>query len=623
MERFPYKPRRHQLEVSREITRELKRRHVVLEAPTGFGKTPVVIHALIPFIERGRRVVWAVRTGSETDRPIEEIRVFRERAGLRVFAMSFRGKRDMCLLARRFGEQLDYSEVSYICSRERSRCPYYRRLEEGVDLQRLTSRGALTYLDVLGEAERLGVCPYFLQRRLLRLADVVSLSYNYVVSEELSWSIKALFPFREAVLVVDEAHNLQHLNLGGDEVTEGTLERAASEARLVGDKEVAELVEHVRERVAELFGGLGEEESKAFDPEELLPPGYQELIERALKAGEAVREMMYKQGKRPRSSLHHLASFLEAALAARGVRGVALVAERLDGKIHLEILDMKSAEILRGVWRSFWRVIFMSGTLTPIEAFAETVGLDDYHAISVPSPYDEANASVYLVSDLTTRGEELSDEMARRYVEAVALLLGRVRRNTAVFTASYRVQARLLEAGLREEAERLGYEVLVERREMGGAEAETVLRRFKSLSREGRGLLVAPMGGRFAEGADYPGEELMCVFLAGIPFEKPTVKTQLYIEYYQELYGEEKGRMYAYVIPALRRAAQALGRALRSPYDQAVIVLGDSRYKHYMTLLPDYVRELAVEVSRRELSKARLPWEEVKLPREQAPAGKP
>jgi len=132
---------------------------------------------------------------------------------------------------------------------------------------------------------------------------------------------------------------------------------------------------------------------------------------------------------------------------------------------------------------------------------------------------------------------------------------------------------------------------------------------------------VAPMGGRFAEGADYPGEELMCVFLAGIPFEKPTVKTQLYIEYYQELYGEEKGRLYAYVIPALRRAAQALGRALRSPYDQAVIVLGDGRYKHYMALLPDYVRELAVEVSRRELSKVRLPWEEVKLPREQAPAG--
>jgi len=136
----------------------------------------------------------------------------------------------------------------------------------------------------------------------------------------------------------------------------------------------------------------------------------------------------------------------------------------------------------------------MSGTLTPVEAFAETVGLEDYHAISVPSPYDEANASVYLVSDLTTRGEELSGEMARRYVEAAALLLGRVRRNTAIFTASYRVQAKLLEVGLKEAAERLGYEVLVERREMSGAEAEAVLRRFKSLGRGGQGPPRGPHG---------------------------------------------------------------------------------------------------------------------------------
>ncbi|MEM4639759.1 MAG: DEAD/DEAH box helicase family protein, partial [Thermofilum sp.] len=66
---FPYTPRKHQLEVSKEISRELRRRNVILEAPTGFGKTPVVIHALLPYLEKGYRVVWAVRTGSETDRP--------------------------------------------------------------------------------------------------------------------------------------------------------------------------------------------------------------------------------------------------------------------------------------------------------------------------------------------------------------------------------------------------------------------------------------------------------------------------------------------------------------------------------------------------------------------------
>jgi hypothetical protein len=65
------------------------------------------------------------------DRSLEEFRVFREKSNARLIAISFRGKKDICLLAKEFGEILDYSEVSYICSRERKRCPYYKRLEEG------------------------------------------------------------------------------------------------------------------------------------------------------------------------------------------------------------------------------------------------------------------------------------------------------------------------------------------------------------------------------------------------------------------------------------------------------------------------------------------------------------
>ena len=607
--RFPYEPRPHQIEVAEAIARELRRGNIVLEAPTGFGKTPVVIYALIPFLRRGVRVVWAVRTGSETDRPVEEFKVFRERAGLDFLAMSFRGKRDMCLLAREFSEPLDYTEVSYICSRQRSRCPYYRRLRRGVDVEPLVERGALTYGEVFEAAAELRVCPYFLQRELLRYADVVSLSYNYVVNPSLGWSLRSIFPFHRSILVVDEAHNLQGLNLGGDTITEGTLRRARAEAVELGDDEVESLVEHVERRALERFRGLGEDDAEAFEPEELLPPSPELLLEEALRAGQAIREARFREGRRPRSSLYHFAKFFERALALSGVRGVALIAERLGGRLHLSIWDMRAAEAFSEVWGSFKRVILMSGTLSPVEAFAETVGLSSYYSISVPSPYGRGNAAVYLVRDLTTRGEELSEEMAGRYVEAIARLLSRVRRNAAVFTASYRVQEGLLRAGLRGAAEALGYEVFLERRGMSGLEAAEMLRAFKSLAREGRGLLVGPMGGRFAEGADYPGEELMCVFLAGIPFEKPTAKTRLYVEYYQELYGEEKGRLYAYIYPALRRASQALGRALRSPRDTAVIVLGDYRYRGYMPLLPDYVRRLAEPISHLELDRVVLPWE--------------
>jgi DNA excision repair protein ERCC-2 len=610
--KFPYKPRPRQLEVASEIQETLKTANVILEAPTGFGKTPVVIYSLLPFLDRGGRIVWAVRTGNETDRPIEEFRVFREKSNARFIAMSFRGKKDMCLLAKEFGETLDYSEVSYICSRERKRCPYYKRLEEGVDYSTLLSRGVLTYSEVYEWARKKKVCPYFLQRELLKVADVVSLSYNYVVDENLSWTIKGAFPLSQSILVVDEAHNLTQLNLGGDTVTEGTIERAKREAEELEARDMAEFIDKIQENVEKEFSSLGEEESQVFSPLKLID-GREEMIEKMKTLGEEVRDMRFREGKRPHSSLYHLANFLEEATSYEGERGVALIAEKIDGKIHLNIWDMRSSEILSNVWKKFRRVIFMSGTLSPIEAFAETIGVKNYKPISVPSPYDETNASVYIVKDLTTRGEELSQEMARKYVEAIGRVLERVKGNTAVFTASYRIQLKLLEAGLRETSQQKGYQVFVEKRDMSGQEAGEILQEFKKLADEGKGLLVAPMGGRFAEGIDLPGKELVCVFLAGIPFEKPTVKTNLYISYYEELYGEGKGRLYAYIYPALRKASQAIGRALRSPRDQAVIILGDHRYNNYLPLLPDYVRELRQEISHTELDHIQPPWERIKL----------
>ena len=79
----------------------------------------------------------------------------------------------------------------------------------------------------------------------------------------------------------------------------------------------------------------------------------------------------------------------------------------------------------------------------------------------------------------------------------------------------------------------------------------------------------------------------------GIPFDRMSIKTRLYLKYYEELYGKRKGPYYAYVVPALRRASQALGRALRSRDDRGIFVLGDERYseKRFLQLLPDFVLE--------------------------------
>jgi hypothetical protein len=152
-----------------------------------------------------------------------------------------------------------------------------------------------------------------------------------------------------------------------------------------------------------------------------------------------------------------------------------------------------------------------------------------------------------------------------------------------------------MKAGLRDVIESNKRRFFYERRGMRGDDAREMLEGFKRCAwgQKQRGVLCATTTGRFAEGADFPGRELEGIFLVGIPFERASVRTELYIKYYEGLYGKRKGNYYAYIVPALRRASQALGRSLRSKEDRTVLICGDERYsdKRFFHLLPDYVRE--------------------------------
>ncbi|MEM3506273.1 MAG: hypothetical protein QW589_03590 [Candidatus Bathyarchaeia archaeon] len=45
-------------------------------------------------LKRGYRIIWAVRTGTETDRPIEELKTICKTFNLEeLFGLSFRGKK--------------------------------------------------------------------------------------------------------------------------------------------------------------------------------------------------------------------------------------------------------------------------------------------------------------------------------------------------------------------------------------------------------------------------------------------------------------------------------------------------------------------------------------------------
>jgi DNA excision repair protein ERCC-2 len=601
---FPYEFRDDQEEVFRFILEHVEEGPLLIQAPTGYGKTPVILAALL---QLGYRVIWAVRTGNETDRPVEELLAI-NRLGPFFFGLSYRGKRDMCLLARDLRMKGDYQEVSFLCKQRMEECDYYIRLM-GAGLEPLLESPML-YSQILRRCRSLGVCPYYAQREILPAASVVGLSYNYVIDEGMSWSVRRLFPFSESVLVVDEAHNLQQAagNLNSDEVTLGSLSLARREVEVLGGRtipDVLRLLGALEEELRSIHRSMNSVEAEVSidvlleavaDSLSTSIGGLRDFLSSLLRAGQRVRRERLARGKRPRSSAHHVAQFFLAALESRGVDGIAFIAQRRRRNLVLQRWDMRSAEILRDRWPLFRSVIFMSGTLGPFRAFAETVGLEDYRAKAVRSGFDLDRICCLIPRRLTTKGEELSADAASGYVEAIRAFLRGTDCNAAVFSASYRIQEDLLRAGLLEVVDGLGRRAFVEEQGMPGDRARRILEDFKAAAHSPRkGVLLASAAGRFAEGADFPGRELEAIFLVGIPFERMTLRTRLYLDYYRRLYGQEKGTYYAYVIPAMRRASQALGRALRSREDRAALVLGDKRYAQWRLkrLLPDFVRMTA------------------------------
>ncbi|MEM4581924.1 MAG: helicase C-terminal domain-containing protein, partial [Candidatus Korarchaeum sp.] len=394
-------------------------------------------------------------------------------------------------------------------------------------------------------------------------------------------------------LVIDEAHNIDRVakELNSRSISLSSVERALKEDEKYDPRDSLGL----RRKIAslrEFMISVTKDEEGTFRLEEmLLRTGFEpEDLRRFHELIDIVYSDQIKRGREPRSYLNSLSEFLLTALEKAGEDGVAYLYSRED-EPSLEVWDMRAREILSSIWGDFRSVIFMSGTLEPIDAFAETVGLREFSKMSVPSIANPERVSTVIVRGVSTKGEELSAEMVRRYLRVVESFL-ELPGNLAIFTASYRVQEEVLD-GVRELAEGSGRRVFVENRDMSGDEASQMLREFKNLPKVGKeGLLIAPAGGRFAEGADFPGEELEGIMLLGIPFDRLTTKTRLQIEYSERIYGRRRGRYLAYVVPALRRASQALGRAIRSEEDEASFLLADERFlrRAYFSLLPDFVR---------------------------------
>jgi DNA excision repair protein ERCC-2 len=527
-------------------------RHVVVEAPTGLGKTAAVWAAVRTYaLERKLKVLWLTRTASQVRQ------VSAETGTTPVY-----GRRLLCL--HEVISRVDQRRFNQACraTRQAERCPYYPGRPKTIK--------ATTVSELKDAGRRTMTCPYEIQ--LLSLSASTALVATHRQLGLIGWLLAKWRAGREnIILVLDEGQHVVQdaLTMVKDSISIKTVQKATLEAVKYGFKDIANRLEEAVEYYEGLLPADGEVEA-----DDRLPD-YEDLT----VAGEEAQEKKLRENYAPASHLLSLADF-KASLAGRKP---LLVRE---GKsLRLEA-TADPQEALQRVYHGWVKTVTMSATVSA--EFLEAILSEEVTLLRAGWPYGD-NLRAKLVSGLTTKYEARDRQM----VEDIRWILELAKKNsgkTLVFLPSFDIL----------ETTTNGIDLLREGRGMPQEDVDRIVSEFNSSEKP----LVAVYNGRLSEGIDLSANT---VLLIGIPFSPPTTRTAKLLRRLTEILGsEDRARLYGIILPGLWSALQASGRAIRGPEDSATVYLLDSRYRKLLHLFPRWFRE---KIEQRPLRLEDLPIE--------------
>ncbi|AAL81057.1 DNA repair helicase rad3, putative [Pyrococcus furiosus DSM 3638] len=617
---FPYERLRPNQREFIEIVKEAVKRgeNLIVEAPTGFGKTISVLAGVLPYaISLGYKVVYLARTHKQMDRVIEELKKIRERN--EVSGIEFRSRRDLCLHSyiQTFVQDAYTSMIVCKTLRKLGKCPFFENIKEKRDRVEEIVRFFLNSPpfphEVLEYSELLELCPYEITKKIGEKANVIVASYLYMISPPIRQAFLENLgvDYSDLIVIFDEAHNLpdQAISALSDRLSIRSIERAIKEAEEYGEKDIENFLSILLRGLEILYKEKlenYESEEVPIRPEEVflhvasvLGWSGREIgmmLEDMIEVGDAIREDRIERNLPPRSYVGRVGEFLWNWLALREredylhlftkERGLALELVALDPSVALEFLEEVHS------------AIFMSGTLSPLEAFRDIIGVKA-ELKKFPRMIKRENAIVLVARDVSTRGIERSPSLYRRISEYIFEAVRNTPKNVGVFTASYEVLEGILSTNVHIKIEEeIGKKVFIEKRDAPSRENDEMIRAFKEESKGKGAVLFGVMGGRNSEGQDYSGDEMNGVVLVGIPYARPTPRVQAQIRYFEKKFPG-KGRYYGYVLPAHRKLTQAAGRVHRSEEEKGSIVILDYRvlWKSVKKDLPDWMVETMIPVT--------------------------
>jgi Rad3-related DNA helicase len=472
--------------------------------------------------------------------------------------------------------------------RESRECPWSHEIDA-------PPRGippVMTQKILISTGRRKGLCPYYLARKMASDCRIVVVPYPYVFDGKVRASVGLEIPGK--TLVLDEGHNLDKVGQEtmSDSLSEFVLDMAGEELKSVKapTTHVLRLARLLRQKTGDR-STLQPADALQKELEVAIGGDLESIIEGYYETVQKIRANKQKLGDPPSSYLNGVLTFLSLVHGSDKSKYVALYHRNRRGDDTLDYRCLDPSLAVKPIVEAAAGTLIMSGTMSPLDLFAEVLGLVSAEKKAYPAIQDPDNIRMYVDPRVTTTYRERTPEMTRDIGRRLAVELTRIKSGALIFFPQRGLMDKSIDAwgseGIVEARRGLlylgGKQLFVEGRTAVSNRA-LVARYKRAAVSPGGAVLCAVFRGRNSEGSNFPGEQARGIMLVGVPYANygdPLVRAQ--IDYYNRQ-GNGLGQRW-YTMDAFRAANQALGRGIRGIDDWCHYWLLDRRYLSRISLV--------------------------------------